>query len=401
MPSLFSTVTAAVALSGIVAATPIELSKPKQHFTLDQVERTQFLRNGALSKVKTFRKYGAKVPDALLRAALAGPSGSAPAVPGDQYDSLYLTPVTIGNTTLQLDADTGSADLWAFSSLQAQSQLSGHDYYKVDASKKIAGATWRITYGDGSGAAGTVYADKVVVGGVTATSQAVEAATSVSSQFQQDKDTDGLLGLAFSSINTVKPTPQKTFFDTVKANLPSPVFCANLKYHAAGTYDFGFIDSSKYTGSITYVNVNTANGFWEFTADGYAIGTGATTTSSIDAIADTGTTLAYLPTALVNAYYKKVSNAQDSSTYGGWVFPCSTTPPDLSIVIGGVKQTIPGSYINYAPVTTGSTTCFGGVQDNTGIGFSILGDIFLKSKYVVHESKSTPRIGFAQQAGVQ
>ncbi|KAF2740781.1 Asp-domain-containing protein [Polyplosphaeria fusca] len=399
MPSIINTLTAAVAFVGVVGATPVEIPKPK-HFTIKQVERSQFLRNGAQSKVKTFRKYGAKIPLSLLNAAYAGPNGSAPAVPGDAYDSLYLTPVTIANTTVQLDADTGSADLWVFSSLQASSQLTGHDYYKVDASKKVQGASWRITYGDGSGAAGTVYADKVVVGGVTATSQAVEAATSVSAQFQQDRDTDGLLGLAFSSINTVKPTPQKTFFDTVKASLPEPLFSVNLKYHAAGSYDFGFIDKAKYTGDITYVDVITKNGFWEFTVDGYAIGSGATTKSSIDAIADTGTTLAYLPSTLVSAYYKQVTGAKNSAQDGGYVFPCSTTPPDLSIVIGGVKQTIPGKHINYAPVTTGSTTCFGGVQDNTGIGFSILGDIFLKSKYVIHEAKDTPRIGFAQQAGV-
>jgi len=49
-----------------------------------------------------------------------------------------------------------------------------------------SGSTWNISYGDGSGAAGDVYADTVVLGGVTATSQAVEAATSVSAQFQQD-----------------------------------------------------------------------------------------------------------------------------------------------------------------------------------------------------------------------
>lgn len=287
-----------------------------------------------------------------------------------------------------------------FSSLQAQSQLKGHDFYTVDAAKKVEGASWRISYGDGSGASGTVYADKVVVGGVTATSQAVEAATSVSAQFQRDVDTDGLLGLSFSTLNTIKPTPAKTWFDTVKDSLVLPLFAVTLKYHAAGTYDFGFIDKTKYTGEITYVDVNTKQGFWEFTATGYTVGNGTETKAEIDGIGDTGTTLLYLPASIVKAYYAQVPGSKNSNADGGFVFPCSTTLPNFSITIGGVPQVIPGKHINYAPVQTGSTTCYGGIQDNSGIGFSIFGDIFLKSKYVVHELGAKPRLGFAQQAGV-
>lgn len=40
------------------------------------------------------------------------------------------------------------------------------------------------------------------VGGTTVTGQAVELASKISAQFQQDQNNDGLLGLAFSSINT-------------------------------------------------------------------------------------------------------------------------------------------------------------------------------------------------------
>lgn len=131
---------------------------------------------------------------------------------------------------------------WVFSTLTPSSESTGHTLYNpADSGTKKDGYTWNITYGDGSGAAGVVYADKVVVGGVTATSQAVEAATSVSSEFTQDTKNDGLLGLAFSSINTVEPVQQTTFFDTVKDTLAKKLFTADLKKGTAGSYGFGYV----------------------------------------------------------------------------------------------------------------------------------------------------------------
>ena len=57
---------------------------------------------------------------------------------------------------------------------------------------------------------------------------------------------------------------------------------------------------------------------------------------------------------------------------------------------------VPGDYVNYAPVSDGSATCFGGVQSDEGVGFSIFGDVFLKSQFVVFEDASGgPRLGFA------
>jgi hypothetical protein len=402
MPS-FTYLTAALVLAGSVVATPIE---KRDAFTVEQVARGTFRKNGPAQMAKTYRKFGKTVPDHILAAAentatvqAAADTGSDPAVPSDQYDSSYLSPVTVGSNTLHLDFDTGSADLWVFSSLQAQSSLSGHDYYHVDSTKRKSGYSWRISYGDGSGASGQVYADKVTVGAVTATSQAVEAATSVSAQFSQDVDTDGLLGLAMSSINTVQPTQQKTWFDTVKGQLAKPLFAVTLKYHAAGTYDFGFIDSSKYTGPITYINADASQGFWGMSATAYSVGSGSSVRASISGIVDTGTTLMYVDAAIARAYYSKVSGAENDSQQGGYIFPCSATLPDFSITIGGVKQVVPGKYMNYQAI--GDGTCFGGMQTNDGIGMSIFGDIFLKSKYVVHDmSTGTPRLGFAQQAGV-
>lgn len=221
----------------------------------------------------------------------------------------------------------------------------------------------------------------MAVGPVTATSQAVEAATSVSSSFTSDP-ADGLLGLAFGSINTVTPTKQTTFFETVMSSLPSKLFAATLKKGKTGTYDFGFIDSTKYTGTLTYTPVDNSQGFWGFTAGAYAVGSTSYAGSIGSSIADTGTTLIYVPTTVVQNYYAQVSGAKNSATYGGYIFPCSSTLPNFKVVIGGATRTVPGSYIKYAPLTSTGTTCFGGIQSSSGIGINIFGDIFLKSQYV-------------------
>lgn len=218
------------------------------------------------------------------------------------------------------------------------------------------GATWNISYGDGSGASGDVYTDDVEIGGVTVTKQAVELAQKVSDQFTQDTDNDGLVGLAFSSINTVQPTQQTTFFDTAVSEgvLTTNVFTADLKKGQPGTYNFGYIDNGAYTGDITYTDVDSSQGFWGFTADGYSVGD-SQTSDSIQGIADTGTTLLLLPDDVVQNYYSQVSGAQDDSSQGGYVFDCNADLPDFSVSIGGASFTVPGSYMNLSPVSSGSS----------------------------------------------
>ena len=121
MPT-FTTLTAALALAGSAFASPVELRK--REFSIEQVARKTYLKNGPATIAKTFRKFGKPVPEYILKAAEIGPSddqmsvdavggvnGTAAAAPGDEYDSLYLTPVTLGIKQVHLDFDTGSSDL--------------------------------------------------------------------------------------------------------------------------------------------------------------------------------------------------------------------------------------------------------------------------------------------------
>ncbi|KAH8698767.1 aspartic proteinase II-1 [Talaromyces proteolyticus] len=377
-----------LALSALVGAAPTKTTK----FSIDQVAvpKMHYVAP-AVHYARALAKYGAEIPAHVAAAAASAQSGSATNTPVNG-DEEYVTPVTVGDSTVNLDFDTGSADLWVYTS--STSGGAGHNFYTPSANaNQISGATWQISYGDGSSASGDVYQDTVVVGGVTATSQAIEAAQTVSSEFSSDTSNDGLLGLAWSSINTVQPTPQNTFYANVQSSLATPVFAVTLKHNAPGTYDFGFIDSSKYTGTLAYTPVDNSQGFWSFTADSYAIG-GSSSSTSLTGIADTGTTLLLLDDTTVSNYYAQVSGAENSSSQGGWVFDCSTTLPDFSVTINGYTATVPGSYINYAQQ---NGQCFGGIQSAGSIGFNIFGDVFLKSQYVVFDGANV-QLGFAAQA---
>lgn len=226
--------------------------------SLKQVRNTRynakFSRHGALAREKAYLKYNAALPEELtvavsrvrqsFRAALAEldidinlkdkrATGSAATTP-EAYDVEYLTPVQIGSPAqnLNLDIDTGSSDLWVYSSETPSSEVNGQAVYNPTASNtssKQSSLSWSISYGDGSSSSGDVYYDTVAVGGLSVTNMAVEVATQVSSEFTADTEIDGLLGLGFSNLNTVSPTQQKTFFDKAEGQLDSFLFTTDLK----------------------------------------------------------------------------------------------------------------------------------------------------------------------------
>lgn len=261
----------------------------------------------AMALAKVYTKYGKEMPARLQtivdrhRATVAATKrstseGSVTNTPAE-YDTEYLANIQIGTPaqTLPMDFDTGSSDLWVFSGETNTADVNGQTLYypsKSSTAQKKTGSTWQISYGDGSSSSGDVYMDTVTIGNLSVSSQAVETATTVSSEFSSDSSMSGLVGLAMSSINTVSPKAQNTFFDNAMASLNKPVFTADLKHDTDGSYNFGYIDSAAYTGEIYYVGLyNTSeeySGYWSFQSTGYAVGNGSTSTSTSTSGSGTG-----------------------------------------------------------------------------------------------------------------
>ncbi len=215
----------------------------------------------------------------------------------------------------------------------------------------MEGAKFEITYGDKSRAAGIVGTDVMNIGGAVVNKQAIELAEEITDSFVEDADSDGLLGLAFSSINTVTPEKQTTFFDNVQASLAEPLFTVNLRHAEVGAYEFGRIDSSKFQGNLTFTPIDSSRGFWEIQSNRFAIGNGEvqTNTRASPAIADTATSLMLVDEEVANAYWAQVEGARFDPVSQGFVFPCDSDLPDFHIALGTEYMgTIPGELMNFS-----------------------------------------------------
>lgn len=248
---------------------------------------------------------------------------------------------------------------WVFNTgLPARNQQ-GHTIYdpsKSNTSAALEGSTFNISYGDGSFSRGPVVTDRVDVGGATVDKQAVGIPNTVSRSFIEDVHSNGILGLGFSKINTIKPEKQKTFFDNVIPELSQPVWTASLRAGEAGAYEFGNIDTSLFQGELAIVPVDTTRGFWQFNSAQFAIGDSAPQTASTGsgtAIADTGTSLMLMDKDIVEAYYAQVDGARQSPEVGGFTFPCASPLPDLTVAVGdSYMAKISGKLMNFAQAGT-------------------------------------------------
>lgn len=406
-----------------------------------RVKNAAYQRNGTKSYVWLMQKYGfqptlegpyfqkdfttrhhhhrkhhhhvvAKRPEGNTTSDAATDANSGEVTANDtQNDSEYLCSVQIGTPAqnFMLDFDTGSSDLWLWSSELPSATIkadgSSHTIFNSSKSstfKASKGSTWQISYGDSSSASGTVGTDTVAIGDITIKNQAIELAEKLSTQFVQGAG-DGLLGLAWGSINTVQPTPVQTPVENMitQSDIPasSQLFTAKLGSYrdvddpdkGAGFYTFGSIDEATVAGqTISYTPVDNSQGFWMVDSTSATVNGKTVAQTGNTAIIDTGTTLALVSDATVKAIYAAIPGSSYDSTQQGYIFPNDTTADQLPVVtfaVGDKQFAVQKEDLAFADA--GNNMVFGGIQSRGTMTFDILGDVFLKSIYAIFDQGNT------------
>ncbi|CUA77935.1 hypothetical protein RSOLAG22IIIB_12914 [Rhizoctonia solani] len=323
-----------------------------------------------------------------------------------QNDTEYACPVTIGTpgVTLNLDFDTGSSDFWVWSSefRASRSQLERHQIYNPRRSKtaeSLPGATWKISYGDGSHASGNVVLDTITIGDITIKKQAVEVAQELSDEFLRG-GSDGLLGLAFPKLNIVQPHQQNTPMQNMveQGLVKDPIFTVKLdKHDSRGFYTFGYINENVHSSKLYWQTVMTENGWWEVVSPYVRIGSKIYNRGrSNTAIIDTGTTLILMDDQTVERLYSQIRGAKLDQTIGGYIFPTNAHVPELAFCVGTWLFTVPSGDLAFSDAGNGMS--YGAIQSRGQNKQDILGDVFLKHVYVVFDQGTNPRVGVAQRS---
>ncbi|KAL2809031.1 aspartic peptidase domain-containing protein [Aspergillus granulosus] len=326
----------------------------------------------------------------------------------DNEETLYFCNVTIGTPeqSLRLILDTGSSDLWCnaanstlCSSRQDPCQTSG--YYDPDSSSSYAyiSSDFNISYADGSSAAGVYASDTLHIGGVSIRDFQFGIGYASSSA-------EGVLGIGYPSNEALVGR----FGDKAYPNLPQSLVQNDVIQSSAyslwlndleantGSILFGGVDTEKYHGDLQTLPIQTVNGgYSEFIIALTAISLNTDSQNrqlSSDelpaaVLLDSGSSLSYLPDAIVDDIYNDFGVTYEPSTGAGYA-PCSLAQENINItftfsspaITVGIDELIIDS--GDLRFWNGERACLFGIVP-AGESTSVLGDTFLRSAYVVYD----------------
>ncbi|KAL7927111.1 aspartic peptidase domain-containing protein [Trichoderma austrokoningii] len=363
------------------------------------------------------RRDGPKLRDLARRATVNG------VLSNQQIQGGYFLNVEVGtppqNITLQLD--TGSSDVWVPSSnadicTQVTQRNPGCTFGSFNSDKStsfsdVGQGEFDITYVDNSFSKGDYFQDDFHIGGVTVSNLTMGLGLDSSIA-------NGLIGVGYindeASLSTIRSTypnlpvvlQQEKLVNTVGYSL-----WLNDLDASTGSILFGGIDTEKYVGDLTKINIVRASGsnvFTEFAVEIFEVqatspsgtDTLSTNVDSLVAVLDSGTTLTYLPQDMAEQAWKEVG-ASFNEEFGLAIVPCSIRNanghfsftfagpdgPKINVTMAELALDLfsggPQPKFSSGP-NQGQSVCEFGIQNTTSSPF-LLGDTFLRSAFVVYD----------------
>ncbi|TYJ55923.1 hypothetical protein B9479_003307 [Cryptococcus floricola] len=332
-------------------------------------------------------------------------------------DTSYSASLSVGTPaqTLDIVLDTGSSDLWLASDKCTTTACSSMDEYSLSNSSTAVNlsTSFSIEYGSGK-ASGALVQDLVTLGGYSVASQTFAACDSVSTGLLST-GVSGIMGLSWQALAYSKATPW--WLTLAKSSTWSqPLFAfylaryrnvagATAKETDGGTATFGYLDSSLYSGDVTYVDVDDDAQYWQIEMASATIqGSSIALNSSYNMVAiDTGTTLIGGPESIVAEIYSKIDGAQRmTGSYASYYeYPCDTSV-ELDLTFGGYKIEITDQDFNLGRYSSDTSMCTGAVYVQSLSSSSpvqwIVGDAAIKNTYTVFRYNPAA-VGFAALAG--
>lgn len=319
----------------------------------------------------------------------------------NQGTDLWYGEIDVGTPEQKFNVsiDSGSADLF-LPSVSCMNCV-GHRMYNAAQSStaKGGGNVSMLSYGQGQ-VVGNEYSDNVFLGGYEALDQTFIAASWYSVDFAYPNFMpDGLAGFAFEQIS---PLGAKSVFETISDSgvLPESVFSVKLS-STSGESELciGATNPNLYVeDTLTYTAV-TEEGYWQVNLEAVSRN-GSTVAGNSASIIDTGTTFIITTDDAAKAYYKDIPGSNNSTqgeiTY--YTIPCDTigsyTP---TLTFGGRSFNVSKETFDLGPESNGSSDCLGGIASMSGVGFWVVGGVFLQNVYTVFD-KGNLQVGFAELA---
>eukprot|EP00349_Pseudokeronopsis_sp_Brazil_P005594 CAMPEP_0202959442 /NCGR_PEP_ID=MMETSP1396-20130829/3616_1 /ASSEMBLY_ACC=CAM_ASM_000872 /TAXON_ID= /ORGANISM="Pseudokeronopsis sp., Strain Brazil" /LENGTH=342 /DNA_ID=CAMNT_0049678001 /DNA_START=102 /DNA_END=1130 /DNA_ORIENTATION=+ len=307
----------------------------------------------------------------------------------DYENTQYFIQADIGTPkqSFTVIPDTGSSNLWVYSSKCTNYVCSYHETYDAEASStyEADGADFKISYGSGD-IDGYFSKDTAYLGEYYAPGFAFGEISKVSGVAFYASQLSGILGLGYSSIS-IENVP--TFVEAAE-NLEEKSFTFYLRdVDEVSEFQIPGFDESR-TSESFYFHEVVEKKYWSIQFDhAYQSGKDKIDASKYKAVIDSGTSLIMGPSDLIDPLI-------DGITVHRFCKDIETLP-DITFNFNGREYTL--TYKDYVIQVSDDdvTECINGIASaNFGPFFNyvIFGDVFMR-KFVSHFDLENDRVGFA------